>query len=328
MEKIEKMGKMEEKKFIVINGLIDGHDKKQATVYGAFLGVVSMSGVEYVGSLFSFMPISRDMTWFQLLGLLREEKESSRDAALAYLESQLENFLKSNKEMLSTAKNMNGKQLERSVSFFCAQELGLRSVTLVEITITYKKDLSSLFAPQEEQENNQENNEAAGKCGEDETDSSEEVPEDGDGEPGSDMLSVSCEPVFDPVSGVAVTDLGTGTAIICRLSEESVYYQLFANRLLDFDGSIKGEVTGIKINEYGTAVVGLSLAEGISGVMKLSGSVRIRLADRADKTSHLRKNARSRRREDKEGLPPGLVFGVAVILLLLCLMGALVYFFS
>lgn len=312
---------MEEKKFIIIKGLIDGHDKKQATVYGAFLGVVTSSGVKYVSCLFSFLPISRDMSWSELLELLREERAPVRDITLTHMESQLENFLNSNKLMLSTAKSMNGKELERSVSFFCGKDLSLRTVTLVEISSAYNENLSSLLSKREKPENEEITESDAA-----EEESADGEPQDAEEEPASNMLSVSCDPVFDPVSGVAVTDLRVGVAIVCRLSENSVYYQLFANRFPDFDGSVTGEVTGIKINEYGTAVVGLSLAEGISGAMKLSSSVRVRLAD---KESYLRKDTHSwLQQANGAGLPLGFLFGAGTILLLLCLIGVLVYFFS
>ena len=303
--------------YVITKGLIDGHDKKQAQVYGAFVGVASALGVKFVSSVFSLSPVGRDMTWQQLIQVLRGPREPVRYASLSKMEEQLEEFLGSSKLLISAAKTNGSKPLESAVSLFCAGDLGLRSVTFVEISRALEAEVPWLFGKQETTEEG----ESAAASTSAEEDQAEEAEEDGkpaENEPESGLI-VSCDPVFDPVAGVAVTELSVGVGVVCRLPEDSIYHKLFESRFPEFDGSVEGVVNGIKYSEYGTAVIGLDLADGVSGVIKLSGNARIRLTEGA---------RRSQSESGEKGLPIGLVLGFLAVLLLLCLMGALVYFFS
>lgn len=242
------------------------------------------------------------------------------DAALLHFAARLESFLTENKLLQSSAKSMNNKPIEQQVNHFCAEELHLRSVSFVDIAVASDADLPPFSTPQNNEEKASEKPE-----------NEENIP-DSDNEETTDTdatdreLFVACESILDPVSGVAIGDLAAGDSIACRLPLDSIYFKLFVSRFPDFDGSVAGEVTGIRINELGTAIVGIDLAEGISGVLKLSGSVRVRLADK--------EGYRKRRREiwvpwgAGNDFPIGFVLGSIGVFLLLCLIGALLFFLS
>lgn len=316
---------MDDDKLSIVKGFIDARDEKQAGLYGVFLGVASRFDVKFTRSLFSHEPIDQRLSWQALLSFLREKKTSARDQALSDMESRLENFLASGRLLSSAVKSMNGKSIEQQVNLFCSDDLRLRSVTFVEITPVEEEELLPFEA--DDQKQGEEKNEAQ------DTDEGRGVdPEGGvpvdEEEKNEKKLFVACEPILDPVSGVAISDLEVGVNIVCKLPEDSIYYKLFVSRFPDFEGSVTGEITGIRINELGTAIVGVSLADGISGVLKLSGKVRIRLANK-NKEEFLKN------REDawgpwngEDAFPLGFAFGSTVVFLLLCLIGALLYFLS
>lgn len=313
---------MSDDKYSIVKGFIDARDEKQAALYGVFLGVASRFDAKFVKSLFSYEPIDQSLSWQALLSLLHEKKASARDLALSDMESRLEKFLASGRLLPSAVKNMNGKSIEQQVNHLCSDDLRLRSVTFVEIVAVEEGELR----PFEVEERHEEEKIELQDAGEEKTADGEANGEVDEEQKTEKELFVSCDPVLDPVTGIAIEDLDVGVSIVCKLPEDSIYYKLFVSRFRDFDGSVTGEITGIRINELGTAIVGVNLADGISGVLKLSGKVRIRLADKEG----FLKNRRDAWMpwNDENGFPLGFILAFTFVFLLLCLIGALLYFLS
>jgi hypothetical protein len=132
-------------------------------------------------------------------------------------------------------------------------------------------------------------------------------------------IAIRCEPILDPVKGLAMNELTVGDSVMTRLPADSVFFKLMARNIAGFDGVIAANVTGILQNELGTATISLALSDGIMGVMKLSGKVRVKTAGAT---------AEAKRKPGPHSpleIPPGAVFGAAGIVVFLSLLAMLFY---
>jgi hypothetical protein len=124
-----------------------------------------------------------------------------------------------------------------------------------------------------------------------------------------------------PVGGVAMNELNIGDIVLVRLPEDSVFFKLLSKNVKNFDGIVSAGITGLLQNELGTATVSLSLAEGINGVMKLSGKVRVKMASTS--SSNKEEGGWSGGGE----LPVNFVFGIAGAIVVIAALAALYYMF-
>jgi hypothetical protein len=45
---------------------------------------------------------------------------------------------------------------------------------------------------------------------------------------------------------------------------------------------VSGEITAVKVNALGSAVISLKLSDGVAGILKLAGNVRIKVVSRKE----------------------------------------------
>jgi hypothetical protein len=299
--------------YSIARGFIHGREKGSRSVYGLFLGVASGLKLCYVGARFTLDPADRDISWDEFISLLKSA-ENVRDETLAKYEDQLRDFLETERVLQSDRRSLDGKVIERKVTYFCADVLDVSAVTFVELSSVTGEEIFTLlpFLREGDEEGQKETDSSKDGNGEEAPDYGEE---DGNA---ADEIFITCAPVIDPVSGVQASKLIAGESVYCRLPEDSPFYKICAVSIADFDGVVKGEVTGVKVNEIGTSVVALSLADGISGALKLSPNVSIKRVRRDDDASN---NA-----EDE--LPRNILLVAAGVTILLCAMGILFHFLS
>lgn len=303
-------------RYTIAKGFIDGKDKDARPIYGLFLAVAFGKELVYLAERFSHELIDRNISWAEMVGLLNSQPDESREESLAQYEKELRQYVEMSRLFQSDSSVLDAKAIEHKITYFCSDILAINAITFLELTALAKDDLVSLMPFLK--------NDGTGVAGEDAR------PEYGDEEEEHFFeestahkerkrdLFVSCEPVLDPVRGIAVSDLSVGDSVSCRLSHESVYYKFFKGRFPDFDGVITGEVTGIKVSEDAPAVVALDLVDGIAGIMKISGKVRISLAEKHD--SEETENGSERSVE--------VILAGASVILFLCLLGVLLYILS
>ncbi len=264
-------------KYVVIKGFIDAREHNSNQVYGAFVSASGYQNTLYLRETFTNDPIDRTLSWPDLLEMLSDKNaEPPVESTLAFYKEKFHNFANIQHLLEYGRGRMAPKDLERKVSYFCST-IGLSALTFLEMTTMSKEDLFILMPclseeqgqTEKKNEKNQEDNDSAS---EDDFTSAEE---DDEGKEQDDIF-LACEPVLDPISGTAISSLTVGDMIAVKLPEASSYYQFFTNKYPEFDGIIDGKVTGVKVNEYGAAVVALKLADGISGTLKLSEKVRIK----------------------------------------------------
>ena len=300
--------------FIMIKGYIDAKDERQRTIYGTFMAVASRRDMRYLGVMFGTDQIAKESGFDDLYTVLQQRDESNRDAVFLRDEGELYRFLDVSRTLQSVAKNRNAKQAEQAISRFCADSLHMKAVTFVDFVEASDFHLAR-FAPEQKQEEELPPSDPVS-----EPDVVEEVETRNEAKKDSRDFVVRCEPVLDPVRGVAMSELTVGDYVCAKLPEDSVFYKLFLKNFNSFDGIINAQVSGILVNELGTATVSLQLADGVAGVLKMSGKVRIKTAANPNASG-----ARVKWNFNLHALPVEIVFGTAAIFVLICAIGLVVY---
>jgi len=307
------------KLYIIIKGYIDAKDDKGNTLYGTMLGVVSRREVRYLSAMFSRDETSKAMEWNDLLYMHRDkEKGGDRDPAIVHEEEELFKYLQRGAILNNVAKNRNTKQAEQAISRFCLESLQLKAVSLIEYFDASDSDLI-LFDNEGGVPSGSSTGGKSAKPEEPKSEGETSVPE----EPAEietrnkDEIVIRCEPILDPIKGVAMNELNVGEKVMAKLPEDSVFFKLMARNIKGFDGIVTASITGILLNELGTATISVMLSDGISGVMKLSGKVRIKVAPSKD--------AGDSARRAKVGVPPSVVFGGAVVVVVIAAITAIYY---
>jgi hypothetical protein len=256
-------------KYNLVRGTIHGREKTSRAIYGVFLGVSAGFKQYYLKTRFILEPVDKDMPWKDFISILDapdlEEEDEERDETLQRYGTRLQSFIETDRLLFSDKRDLDPKTIERKITYYCADDLDFSSMTFVDITSESADNIYSLLPSL--------------KTGSDGGGANDENREDKEsGEEQSEEVFIECEAVIDPVAGVPVQKLSIGQQVCCRLPEESPFYKICRTSLPDFDGVVIGAITGVKTNEFGNSVIATSLAEGISGAMKVKGNVWIKIA--------------------------------------------------
>lgn len=304
------MGVNYAEQYILVKGYIDAKDERQRTMYGTFMAVVSRRDTLYLGVMFGVDEIAKEADFDELYAQLQNRDSVTEDATFSHNEAELHKFLDVSRTLNAVARNRNAKQAEQAISRFCTETLHLKAVTFVILADASETHLARFTQEKKEQaEPTQAEN---GRAPETEADDTEKKRE-----PRNFILR--CEPVLDPVKGVAMSDLSVGGYVCAKLPSDSVFYKLFARNFQGFDGVINAMVSGILVNEHGTAIVSLQLADDVAGIMKMSAKVKVRTA------SSPKLNQDGRKRFSLQTAPAEVVFGTAALIILLCSIGLIFY---
>ncbi|MDR1021350.1 MAG: hypothetical protein LBL73_11375 [Synergistaceae bacterium] len=310
--------------YYVVQGYIDAKDDRGRNIYGTFVSLVTRRDIIFTSAHFEHLEMGKATPWKVLLSIHEEaQKDMNRDPLLLHHEDELHKFLESSLVLTNVAKNLNAKPAEQAISRFCLDDLNLKTVCFVsfakaddgDVALFKKEEPVSAPAPQVTE------------------DSPSQAPEQGQRtlrqEESKDLL-VRCEPILDPISGVAMNGLREGDNVFCRLSADSVIYKLLEKNNPRFDGVVTAKVSGIFMNELGTSTVSLSLSDGIAGFMKLSGKVRVMVVK--DMNGHGPRDKKGRRFfQDVMSplvIPPEFILAAAVIVVVIAAMFALYYIFQ
>ncbi|MDR0765037.1 MAG: hypothetical protein LBE65_05535 [Synergistaceae bacterium] len=264
--------------FMIVKGYIDARDERGRPLYGSVLGVVSRREVKYLNVMFSGDESLKTVEWRDLLPALRDKHpKSGRDPGILHNEGVLFDYLRNETVLNAVAKNRNIKQAEQAISRYCAESLHLKAVSLMECFDATEEDIgffeteggpagpsSTGGGPEEPAEETAESESA-------------QDAEQGDETPSAENIVIRCEPILDPVNGIAANELKMGEAVLARLPRDSALFGLLSNNIANFDGIITSTVTGIFLNEFGTSNISLSLSDGVTGLMKLSGRVKLKI---------------------------------------------------
>jgi len=309
--------------YYVVQGYIDAKDDRGRSVNGTFISLVTRRNVKFTSVLFDHHEMDKSMSWRDLLPLHEEaSQDSNKDPLMVHHEEGLFKYLETSLLLTSIPKNLNAKQAEQAVSRFCLEHLKLKAVCFISFDTTNEEDLKVFHAdvpvqqPQAETQTPAPEVEPAGET--------DEKPSEGKRGDVGDIF-VRCEPVLDPVGGVALNELAQGDNIYGRLTPDSIIYKLLARNNSKFDGIIITKVTGILVNDLGTATVSLILSDGVAGVMKLSGKVKVKTAP--DPETAGKTGSGAAKRLSLFSVPPEFIFAAAGILVVISALLALYYIF-
>jgi len=306
--------------FVIIKGFIDAKDERGNAIYGTILSLVSRREMKYLSVLFSNEEPSKTMSWNDLLNMHKNKgKESDRNPMMIHNEEELYKFLQSGNTLNNVAKNRNTKQAEQSISRQCLDRLKLKTVSFIEYSEATENDITIFEGETERAATEPAKDEESPQ--EPQTDSSETEGQDAEksDEPkAKEDIVIRCEPLLAPVGGVPMNELNIGEVVMVQLPEDSIFFKLLSRNIDGFDGIVSASITGILQNELGTATVSLSLAEGVAGVIKLSGKVRIKKA------------STSKDEKKKTGIgeiSTNFVFGIAAAIVVIAALVVLYYIF-
>ena len=223
-------------------------------------------------------------------------------------------YLENSVILNNIAKNRNAKQAEQSISRYCLESLQFKAVCFIEFYDANESDLKAFKKDAEKKKPPAKTGQAFSKAAAEEKTSEEPKPAPSKENAASDVF-VRCDPVLDPVNGVAVSDLKPGDLIMGRLPVYSVFYKLIERNSQSFDGAVIAKISGVLGNDLGTSTISLELSDGVSGAMKLSSKVKVKLAEikKPDETY------------GSKSIPAAIIFAGAGILLFIAVMLLLNY---
>ncbi|MDR1482998.1 MAG: hypothetical protein LBI74_10260 [Synergistaceae bacterium] len=306
--------------FIIVKGFIDAKDEHGRTIYGTFLGVVSRRNTRYISVMFSREEVPRTIGWRDLLAIHDEkDKNIARDSLIAYYEHEMGKYLENGMILNNIAKNRNAKYTEQSISRYCLENLQFKAVCFIDFVDAGEDDLKPFIKKSDEKKRQPVKKERELPNIEAEREK-EPPPKAPKKESAVSDVFIKCDPVLDPVNGVAVNELREGNNILGRLPADSIFYKVLAKNMPSFDGAVIAKVTGVlTANDLGTTTVSLELSDGVSGIMKLSGKVKVKLAEMGKPLSDYEIGTWN--------LPPELIFIGAGFLLFIAAMLLIYYLF-
>jgi hypothetical protein len=304
--------------YIIVKGFIDAKDERGRTHYGTLVALVSRRDINFISVWFSREEISKEAEWDELLRLHAEkDKDPNRDPGVVRNEESLQEFLYRNTVLNGIVKNYNAKSAEQAISRFCLDQLQLKAVSFLDFTDATGSDIDYIESMNADARESAQDGKSTPEG--DETNGG--ATGAGDSKTANEIF-VKCDPVLDPINGVAMNELRVGDTVYAKLPPDSVFFTLLAKTHSAFDGVINADVTGFLLNELGTATISLSLSDDVSGVMKLSGKVRIKVVNLIDDSSAHSKRANLPRFQN---VPAEVVVGLSCLLLLISALFAIYY---
>jgi hypothetical protein len=294
---------------VIAKCCIDGHDNSGRRLYGILMCAANSDRVEFAGSKFSTDPIDTEMSLAESFAFLNAPRPEGYPDDMASLETKLVDHVIVTR-MFQNRKNLEDpKALEHRITYFCTSALSMNAISFLELTELSPDELYMTLP---------ELKRGGGETGpepEADPDSQEDAKERDDARP--DVV-VACDLVLDPINGVAIGELSPGTTIYCKLRPDSVFYSLMESASPDFDGVVKGDVTGVKANDTGSVTLALKLSDGVTGAIRAASTVRVRTAGSSEPSA------------GADTKLPGLEMTLAIggVILFLCLMALLLHFFS
>ena len=308
-----------EQNFIIVKGYVDAKDDRGDDINGVFFAVVSMHETKFQGIVFSRDKKLEKKNREEIIDLINSKDNlgDERDFLAIQCEEELLKYFEMSRLMNGIAKNRNLKHAEQIISRFFMDKLHLKAVTFIEFTnpSPLELDVFAKAAPRIPKAEKKEKPDVRS------TEKELPVPKKDE----RDML-LTCEPVYDPVSGVAPTELEVGAWVVCRLPESSIFYKLLKNNISDFDGVIEGEISNITFNdEIGSAILSLTFSDGVSGTVKLSSKARIKTAGQSGKASRVKLKETKRRTKHPHNVSDNIVFLAAFLVIAGAAVAVIVY---
>lgn len=265
----------------LIKGFVDAHDSSGRSIYAAFISASAPQRTIYLKEYFTYDALDKSMNISDLAELLEgDDAPHQSDGFLARCKYEFNSFLITERALELGSASGDVKDKERRLARFFAESLEMNAIVFLDEEETDDDGLlaalPSLGADLSEEDLSQQGEEEpAADSDELEADDDDDADEIGarEGE-----VYLSCTPVLDAVRGTACTQLRPGDYIYVELPKGSFYCQYNASKDPAFTGRTVGEVTGVRVDELGAAVVAVKLADGVYGAVRLAESVKLKVA--------------------------------------------------
>lgn len=259
-------------RYLLAKGFIDARDSQASPIYGMFLSLSTREHTIYLKELFTREPIDKEMSYADMLARI-ERDAGVQDIDMQRYTDGLHDHLYLSRTLEAGHASHDHHQAEHTIAQHCAEVLGINAIVFADILEVDGATVSTLL-PELDLKSGTVGGEA------------HELPDgEGSGDEDDDKASeifLACGPVLDTLSGTAAGELREGDLIMAELPKDSLYYRFLMDRDPDFTGTMSCEVTGVKLDDVGAAVVALKIADGVYGAIRLSESVRLRRAPEPD----------------------------------------------
>ncbi|MDR3321487.1 MAG: hypothetical protein LBS93_03485 [Synergistaceae bacterium] len=283
----------------LVKGFVLGKEKNSTSVNGLFLGVVAGITQFYLKVRFLTADIDRNSSWDDFILVLNGGAEDEPNETLVRYGSSLHDFITLEGILLNEKDALDGKTVERKITYFCSDAMEISAVTFIQLISVSGDEIYSILPFLKEE---LETSDAA-----DDSEEAMEVPQE---------VFIPCGAVIDPVSGIPASRLEAGDTVYCRLPDGSPFFGICAASIPNFNGVVTGEVTGVKINEFGSAVVALNLADGVYGALKLSSNIVVKATRHASAPMQI------------DGITRLVLVSVVCVAILLVAIGILFHFLT
>jgi hypothetical protein len=290
--------------YTIAKGSIHGRERNGRLIYGVFMAIASDIRQIYVKDRFFLEPVENYMPLERFLSILNSPEPEEPDKVIRQYEADFYDYLDTGRVLVSDKGVVNNKVAEHNITYHCNEVLGFSAIAFIEMVQVSGAELYGLLPFLKDILDE----------GEDEDQHDEETSQRENGESGE--IYINCAPVIDPIHGVSASNLSEGDVVYCHLPTDSSFYKICLINIPDFNGVVSGDVTGVSINEFGGAVVAVSLADGISASVKLSGNVAIKA------TPKITASSENRNRE----MLFNIMIGAIAVIILLCALVSLLHF--
>ncbi|MCX7828215.1 MAG: hypothetical protein N2315_03290 [Thermanaerothrix sp.] len=251
--------------YAVISGMVDGKNERGQRFLFPFCVLGDSKRIIWVKAAGASTDVELPDSWRSRVHLI-ESMGGDEQSFGAYGALQLKMFIQDGQVFQRALLQGSVKSFEHELVRFSMDRLGLKAVAVARMDEISAEEASEEL---EAVEAKNRRDEEAPAAGEEEPKLRPDVPH---------LVVLTCQPVLDPVGGIPLQGLKEGDEVLAALPEDSFFYDLFKSKLPEFDGVVSAKVISVKKTETGSTQVDLHLSDGLVGILRLSGNVRIKKA--------------------------------------------------
>jgi hypothetical protein len=262
----ERRGVLQVPDYAVISGMVDGKNERGQRFLFPFCVLGDSKRIIWVKAAGSSSEVELPDPWRSRVHLI-ESMGGDDQSFGAYGALQLKMFIQDGQVFQRALLQGSVKSFEHELVRFSMDRLGLKAVAVARMDEISEEEASEELRAVEAKSRRDEGAQTAGEG--EEPKLRPDVPH---------LVVLTCQPVLDPVGGIPLQGLKEGDEVLAALPEDSFFYDLFKSKLPEFDGVVSAKVISVKKTETGSTQVDLHLSDGLVGILRLSGNVRIKKA--------------------------------------------------
>jgi hypothetical protein len=282
---------MDNDEFLIVKGIVDGKDKTLSAVCGVFVCALSKSKQYHARTRFTRSKLPPQAPLSDVLALIAKERGADEDNLLTYCENALKDYVDINHLFLAWKdEEVDTKAAERKIRDLFSERFEISVMTFLETVKVTESELVEKLPFMEdvlELERDQ-HAKAEAKAKADEEAEDDAAVAAAETEDKSGEIVIRCTPITDPVTGISPLEVSPGDVLICCLPQDSSYYGIFEKNIPGFNGTLPGTVKEAVPKGLDKTSLVLTMSDGVSGIMSVSNSARMKTAAKDKRTSAFR----------------------------------------